>query len=143
MSFAIDANILLYASDGANLKHRSAQKFLQDCVADGEVFCLCWPTIMAYLRISTHASIFSRPLSPTEAAQNIESLLQLPHCRTLSEEPGFWQVLQTVTKDVPSRGNLVPDTHIATLLRQHGVKTFYTHDRDFYKFRFLDVKDPL
>jgi predicted nucleic acid-binding protein len=31
---------------------------------------------------------------------------------------------------------------LAALLRQHGVKTLYTHDRDFPKFPFLDVRDP-
>jgi hypothetical protein len=37
----------------------------------------------------------------------------------------------------------VPDAHLAALLRQHGVKKLYTHDRDFLKFSFLDVRDPL
>lgn len=31
---------------------------------------------------------------------------------------------------------------MATLLRQHGVKTLYTNDRDFRKFDFLDVQSP-
>jgi len=38
--------------------------------------------------------------------------------------------------------DLVPDAHLATVLRQHGVRTLYTSDRDFLKFRFLDVRDP-
>jgi len=29
------------------------------------------------------------------------------------------------------------------LLRHLGVKTLYTHDRDFLKFPFLKVRDPL
>jgi hypothetical protein len=29
------------------------------------------------------------------------------------------------------------------LLSQHGVVTLYTHDRDFGKFSFLDVRDPV
>jgi len=28
------------------------------------------------------------------------------------------------------------------LLRQHGVATLYTNDRDFRKFDFLNVRDP-
>jgi predicted nucleic acid-binding protein len=48
-----------------------------------------------------------------------------------------------VTKNVPTRGNLVPDAHLAALLSQHGVVTLCTHDRDFRKFSFLDVRDPL
>jgi predicted nucleic acid-binding protein len=41
------------------------------------------------------------------------------------------------------RGNLVPDAHLAALLKQHGVRTLYTRDGDFRKFPFLDVRDPL
>ena len=42
------------------------------------------------------------------------------------------------------RANLVPDAHLATLLRQHGVSTLYTNNvGDFTKFGFLDVRNPL
>ncbi len=74
---------------------------------------------------------------------NIETLLNLPHARFLSEEDGFWNIYRAATAEVPTRGNLVPDAHLAALLRQHGVKTLYTHDRDFLKFSSLDVRDPL
>jgi hypothetical protein len=37
--------------------------------------------------------------------------------------------------------NLVPDAHLAALLKQHDVRTLYT--RDFRKFSFLEVRDPL
>jgi predicted nucleic acid-binding protein len=67
----------------------------------------------------------------------------LPHCRAIGEEEGFWSAYQDVTREVPTRGNLVPDAHLAAVLSQHGVITLYTHDRDFRKFSFLDVRDPL
>jgi len=37
---------------------------------------------------------------------------------------------------------LVPDAHLAALLKQHGVRVLYTRDADFRKFPFLDVRDP-
>ena len=52
------------------------------------------------------------------------------------------EIYREVTRDVPTRGNLVPDAHLAALLRQHGVRTLYTSDLDFHKFGFLDVRDP-
>jgi hypothetical protein len=60
----------------------------------------------------------------------------------LSEEEGFWEVYRATTAEVATRGNLVPDVHLAALLRHHGVKTIYTNDRDFLKFSFLDVRNP-
>lgn len=143
MSFAIDVNILLYASDVSSLHFERARSFIESCMVQSEVFAIGWPTVMGYLRMATHPAIFDHPLSPDEAMANIETLLNLPHARFLSEEEGFWNVYRTTTADVPTRGNLVPDAHLAALLRQHGVKTLYTHDRDFLKFPFLDVRDPL
>lgn len=143
MSFGIDVNILLYASNRGSPLHERAVEFLAQCAGGPEVFCLGWVTVMSYLRMATHPAIFERPLTHAEATRNVEALLDAPACRVLSEEEGFWQVYREVTNDVPARGNLVPDAHLAALLSQHGVVRLYTHDRDFRKFVFLDVHDPL
>jgi len=142
MSFAIDVNILLYASDASSPYSDRARSFIESCMAQNEVFFLGWPTVMSYLRIATHPAVFDHPLSPDEAMSNIETLLNLPHVRFLSEEEGFWDVYRATTAEVPTRGNLVPDAHLVALLRQHGVKTLYTRDRDFLKFAILNVRDP-
>ncbi len=142
MSFALDVNILLFASDTASPLHERARSFLESCLHKNEVFYLGWPTVMGYLRMATHPSIFERPLTPREAMTNIETLLEHPHARFLAEEEGFWRVYRDVTAGIPTRGNLVPDAHLAALLRAHGVRTLYTHDRDFLKFTFLEVRDP-
>ena len=143
MSFGIDVNILLYASDTASPKQQRAEAFLDACAERGEVFCLAWLTVMSYLRMATHPKIFSAPLSAADALLNMQALMALPHCRVISEEQGFWQHYLQTTVDVPVRGDLVPDAHLAALLRQHGVRTLYSHDRDFRKFTFLNVRDPL
>ena len=142
MSYSIDVNILLYASDQSNPRHAAATRFMQERISDSELFCITWPTIMSYLRISTHPSIFSDPLPPDQALNNIESLLSLPHVRVLSEDEGFLSIYREVTSCFPVRGNLVPDAHLAALLRQHGVQRLYTNDGDFKKFDFLDVQNP-
>jgi toxin-antitoxin system PIN domain toxin len=143
MSFGIDVNILLYASDQSCPQHADASAFLQSCASDAQVFCLAWVTVMSYLRMATHPRIFAQPLSHADAASNIEALMALPHCRVIGEHDGFWKSYREITGDVPARGNLVPDAHLAAVLRQNGVATLYTHDRDFRKFAFLDVRDPL
>ena len=143
MSFGIDVNILLYASDDSSPMHLKATEFLTRCAVGREVFCLAWVTVMSYLRMSTHPAIFARPLSHDDALRNIESLLNLPHSRAVGEEDSFWDTYRKVTGEVPTRGNLVPDAQLASILLGHGVTTIYTHDRDFRKFPFLDVRDPL
>jgi hypothetical protein len=53
-----------------------------------------------------------------------------------------WTEYEVVTGAFPVRGNLVPDAHLATILRQHGVGTLYSADTDFRKFEFLEVVNP-
>ncbi|MBI3928873.1 MAG: PIN domain-containing protein [Armatimonadetes bacterium] len=142
MSFSVDANILLYASDQSSDRHHAAQTFLRRCAQGSDLFFLGYPTLMSYLRIATHPGIFPRPLTPDEAWQNVCSLAGSPNVRLLAEEQGFLDLYQEVLQAQPIRDNLVPDAHLATLLRQHGVRLLYTCDRDFRRFEFLQVRDP-
>lgn len=142
MSFSCDVNVLLYASDTSAPVHDAALNFLEHAAAGDDLLCLGWPTVMSYLRISTHPRIFSAPLTPALALGNIEALAGLPHVRLLAEEDGFLEVYRDVASGFPVRGNLVPDAHLAALLKQHGVRRLYTRDADFRKFAFLDVRDP-
>jgi hypothetical protein len=64
ISFAVDANVLVYASNTASPEHVRARDFLSACARGTELLCLGWPTLMAYLRISTQPAIFPTPLSP-------------------------------------------------------------------------------
>jgi len=142
MSHAIDVNVLLYASDRGSPFAPRAQGLLSQLASGRELICVAWSTLMAYLRISTHSSVFAHPLAPDEAMNNVEALIRLPHIRVLTEEQGFWETYREIVRDVPARGNMVPDAHLAALLRQHGVNTLYTNDRDFRKFDFLKVRNP-
>lgn len=147
MSYGVDVNILLYASDASSPLNPKAVAFLEQCASGRQPLCLAWTTVMGYLRMATHPAIFERPLTPQMAARNVEALLNLAHCRLIGEGDGeasdFWGIYREVTAEVPARGNLVPDAHLAAILHRNGVTTLYTHDRDFRKFSFLDVRDPL
>jgi uncharacterized protein len=143
MSYAIDANLLLYASDSGSEHFARAAQFLKECLAAEEVIYLPWPTIMAYLRIATHPRIFEQPLSPEEARRNIAALLDQPLVRPLGEGKDFWRGVVELSVEVPARGNLVPDLHIAALLKSNGIRRLFSRDRDFRKFDCLVVKDPL
>jgi uncharacterized protein len=139
MSYSIDVNVLLYASDRSSGRHERARRFIETCAAGPEMLCLAWPTLMSYLRIATHSRIFAAPLTPDEALGNMGAVVGLPHARAVSELDGF---MDAYRRDMPVRGNLVPDAHVATILFQHGVRTIYTNDRDFLKFESLEVRDP-
>ena len=141
MSYAIDANVLLYASNSASPERDQALDFLTRCAQRSEVMCVAAGTLMAFLRISTHPSTFPKPLSWRDAVANLEALLSLPHVRVIHDAEGFWEVFLSVVK-APARGNLVSDAHLAAVLKQNGVTTLFTNDADFRRFDFLTVKNP-
>jgi toxin-antitoxin system PIN domain toxin len=142
MSYSLDANVLLYASDRCWDRLVAAGVFLDSGAARPDVLCLTWPTLMAYLRIATHPNIFAAPLTPEEALTNVNALLALPQTRVLSERDGFMDAYLHVTASTIVRGNLVPDAHVAAILFQNGVRTLYSNDRDFRKLESLEVRDP-
>jgi toxin-antitoxin system PIN domain toxin len=142
VSSTIDTNVLLYASDASSRFHSKALDLLDGLARGPDLFYVFWPVLMGYLRIATHPAIFTRPLSIEDATGNVEQLLALPHARTAGEIEDFWNVYQSVTTEVKVRGNLVPDAHIVALMRQSGVSTIWTHDRDFRKFDGVGVRDP-
>lgn len=143
MSYSIDVNLLLYASNADAPEHLRAREFLEGCASGTEVLCLAWTTLMAYLRISTHPRIFSRPLTHQQAEANVTALLELPQVRVVSELDGFWDVYRAVTDVRPTRGNVVPDAHLAAILKQNDVTVLHTNDIDFRRFDFLEVRNPL
>ncbi len=143
MSYSIDVNVLLYASSAKSPHHAAAMEFLRQCQTDSTIWYLTWLTLMSFLRMSTHPSILSPPLRPDDAMRSVQSLLDLPQVRLLSEGKGFWDVYLEVTRGSAVRGKEVPDAHLAALLKQHGVVTLYSNDRDFLRYPFLRVRNPL
>jgi toxin-antitoxin system PIN domain toxin len=142
VSATLDASLLLYASDEASAFHAQALGLVSELAQGPELLYLFWPTATAYLRIATHAAIFEYPLSAADALANIERLLALPHVQTAGEQARFWERFQEVAVDADARGNLVPDAHLVALMAENGVRTIWTHDRDFRRFPGIEVRDP-
>ncbi|MGI9303016.1 MAG: TA system VapC family ribonuclease toxin [Gammaproteobacteria bacterium] len=143
MSYSIDANILLYASDTDSPFQARACAFLEKCATEPELLGLTWPVVTAFLRIATHGRIFGSPLAPADARANIEALVALPQVRLLDCNYESWQSYCRVTDEQPARGDAVTDAYIASVLRHYGIRRFYSKDRDFRRYPFLEVRDPL
>jgi len=141
VSASVDANVLVYAANVGDPAHVPARALVDRLLGGPDLLYLFWPTILGYLRITTSARILARPLSPEQAIENIDGILDLPHVVSPGESDTFWSVYRASGASM-SRGNQVPDTHLAALMRQNGVRILYTRDRGFRRFDFLDVRDP-
>lgn len=142
MSRTVDTNILVYATHSGSPFHARAHALVAHLVAGPRLTYLLWPAVLGYLRIVTHPNILGSPLSTDEAISNIEALIAPAHVRVAAEGNDFWPSFREVSSDVRPRGNLVPDAHLVALMREHGVSTIWSHDRDLRKFRGITVKDP-
>jgi toxin-antitoxin system PIN domain toxin len=143
VSYSVDVNLLVFASNEEASEQSRAIKFLEEREQDPDLFCLTWPVLCGYQRIVTHPSIFRNPLNPEEAWANVRDLLAWPRVRVLGEEESFAEDFGAITGKLAVRGNGVPDAQVATILRQHGVNRMYSTDADFRKFSFLEVINPL
>lgn len=141
MSVTLDTNVLVYATNQAEPVHADARQLIAKLAAGPDLVYLFWPVALGYLRIVTHPAILPRPLNPREAMSNLESLVSRSHVRTAGEAEAFWKLFR-VTSGEQLRGNDVPDAHLATLMRQHGVRLIYTRDRGFRRFPDIEAVDP-
>ena len=141
MSITIDTNILVYASDTGTDIGGAAHELIERLARGPDLLYVFWPALMGFIRIATHPALNERPLTPAEAVGSVAALLARPHVRAPGEGTGFLKVYESTAPQM-TRGRQVPDAHIAALMRQHGVSTIYTRDRDFRRFDGIRVEDP-
>lgn len=142
MTAALDANVLVYATNDADPLHGRARKLVQELAVGGDIIYLFWPVITAYLRVVTHPGLLKPPVALSRAVENVERLLRLAHVRSPGEGADHWTFFRDTLEETGATGNLVHDAHLVALMRQHGVTTIWTHDRDFRKFDGIRVRDP-
>lgn len=141
MSAAIDTNVLLYAANSDSESFETARALVERLGRGPELLYVFWPVAMSFLRLSTNPAVIDRPFSPAEALASLGDLLERDNVRTPGEAPNFLAFFRK-TASAGMRGGDVTDAHIAALMRQHGVGTIYTRDRDFRRFDGIRVEDP-
>ncbi len=143
MAVSVDTNVLLYALNEDDPRHAVSSGLLEELCNGHETLYLAWPVLLGFLRIASHAAIFARPLTAAEAEDRVSALLSRPNVAAIGERDGFWEEYRATSRDAgPLGGKLVPDGHLAAILKQHGIRTLYTFDRDFRRFTFLQAREP-
>lgn len=137
-----DVNLLLYAVDEQSPRHAAARSWLEDRLSGTETVAFDWSTLNGFLRMSTRAAIFQRPLPVGQAFDLVEDWLEQASVIVVAPSDRHAQVMRELLEPLGTAGNLVPDAHLAALAIEHGA-ILESCDHDFARFRGLRWADPL
>jgi len=138
----VDANLLLYAEDSLSEQHEPARNWWDSQLSSAAPVGLCWPVIVAFIRISTNARLHQRPLTTPEALARVESWLEQPCVKILLPTERHWDFLRQAIRAGNATGNLISDAHLAALALEHNC-TLHSTDTDFARFRGLKWRNPI
>jgi len=140
---AIDTNILVYAHRKDSKWHGKALQTLESLDAQSVPWAIPWPCVFEFYNIVTHPKIFSRPTPAEQALAAIDGWQESEWLNLISESHSAWPGFSGTLKSLNIRGPKIHDARIALICRHHGVEELWSADRDFSRFGFQMVRNPL
>ncbi|HYM44754.1 MAG TPA: type II toxin-antitoxin system VapC family toxin [Solirubrobacteraceae bacterium] len=138
----LDVNLLLYAVDKTSARHRPARAWMEATLSGAETVAFAWTVLLAFVRLSTRAAVFERPLAADEALDLVDGWLERPCVTVIDPTDRHPAVLRELLRPLGTAGNLTSDAHLAALAIEHGA-LLCSCDADFSRFPGLRWTDPL
>ena len=138
----VDANLLVYAHVSSMPEHTRAREWLDEQLGGTAQVGLPWPSLLAFLRLTTNPRIFTRPARTEEAWRQVGDWLAAEPAWIPLPTHRHEEVLGGLLRETGATGNLVPDAHLAALAVEHGLELCST-DGDFARFSGLRWDNPL
>lgn len=140
---ALDTNILIYAHREDTPFHVVAARCVAELAENHPAWAIPWPCIHEFLAIVTHPRIYNPPTPLTAALYQVEAWLESPSLVLLTEVEQHWSELCALLTASKVTGGRIHDARIAAICHQHGVREFWSADRDFSRFPNLGIVNPL
>lgn len=137
----LDANLLLWAHHRQFPHHERARDWLAETVATVPVVGIPWPTILAFVRISTHRRALERPLDEPTARSVVDGWLAQPSVRVPVPTDRHATLFGDLLVGGKAAGNHSTDAHLAALAIEWGM-VLISADRDFARYPGLRWRDP-
>ncbi len=138
----VDANLVVWAHHEQFLHHASARAWWAGALTSTPLVGLPWPTILAFLRISTHPRAVSRPLAVETAWSVVRGWLARPNVRSPVPTDRHEAIFEGMLTGGHASGNHTTDAHLAALAVEWGLE-LQSADRDFARYPGLRWRDPL
>jgi hypothetical protein len=137
----LDANLLLWAHHRGFAQHEQARRWLAAALSEIPVVGIPWPSVLAFLRMSTHPRAFQQPLEIKAAWQIVDGWLSRPNVRTPAPTDAHADLLRDMLVAGRAAGNHTTDAHLAALAIEWGL-LLLSADRDFARYPGLRWQDP-
>jgi toxin-antitoxin system PIN domain toxin len=138
----LDVNLLLYAVNEDAPLHEDARAWFERTLSGTETVAFTWTVLLAFLRLSTRAVIFPKPLGIEAAFALVESWLAQPCVTILEPTSRHLGVLKELLAPFGTAGNLTSDAHLAAVAIEHGAE-LCSCDNDFARFQGVRWRNPL
>lgn len=140
---ALDTNILVYAHRRDSPFFEAARACVRDMAQGRAPWAIPWPCIHEFYAIVTHLRRYVPPSTPAQACEQIAQWIGSPSLRLIGETGVHWEALRGLLVDGKISGAMVHDARVAAICLGHGVREFWTADRDFSRFPQLNCRNPL
>ena len=137
----IDANLVIWAHHEQFAQHPRARNWWASTLTSGPSVGVPWPTILAFVRISTHPRALSRPLDVATAYAVVEGWLARPNVFVPVPTDRHASLLGAMLRGGKAAGNHSTDAHLAALAVEWGLELL-SADRDFARYPGLRWCDP-
>jgi toxin-antitoxin system PIN domain toxin len=141
--FVVDTNIFVDSVNKHSPFHEPCAALIEEWRPRADAWFCTWSIVYEFVRVTTHPRTMIRPWSAQRAWEYVEAMLASPGLSLLGETDRHQEVASKVIAETPGIvGRAIHDAHIAILMREHGIRTIYTRDTGFHRFRSLHVIDP-
>ena len=140
---AVDTNILVYSVREDSPLHEAALSCIRELAESSGQWAIPWPCVHEFLAIVTHPKIYKPSMPVADALKQVSNWMESPSVVLLAETQNYWGHLAALAAGSKVSGGQIHDARIAAICLSHGVREFWTADRDFSRFPALRVKNPL
>ncbi len=140
---ALDSNLLVYAHRQESPWYEAACGCLRALIEGRAPWAIPWPCVHEFLAVVTHPTLYDPPSPIATALAEVDEWIRCPSLVLLPEGADHWRQLRRAVEAGKIVGGMVHDARLVAICVAHGIREFWTADRDFGRFPEFRVRNPL
>lgn len=136
-----DVNVLVHAHRSDSAEHEVNRDWLARQATGDEPLAIPNVVMSGFIRVVTHARVFSRPSTLDDALFVTRQLRSMASFVAVALGPRHWDIFTRLCADARATGNLVPDAYLAAIAVEAGAE-IVTNDSDFAKLPGVRWRRP-